>query len=264
MIPRRKRPESVAHPNQHDRIHASRYSQSLLQLARQRRHGRRAGPDRHQLRDLGHRRHFPRLRPVDASPRSAAPKSGSSSSASSISDRLQQLGRQLGRPITPDQARALGLDRQLLGQMIAETALDERARAAAARRLRRRDRAPRSPRIRPSAGLTGQFDRSRFEYDASATIGYTEQRFVAEQRRHAAAPAARRHGQRRPAACRRPRSKRSTATRTSSAPSNMSCSDRAQAGDIPAPTPEVLAKYFEERKVAVPRAGIPQGRWCWR
>ena len=26
-------------------------------------------------------------------------------------DRLQQLGRQLGRPITPDQARALGLDR---------------------------------------------------------------------------------------------------------------------------------------------------------
>ena len=41
---------------------------------------------------------------------------------------MQQLGRQLGRPITPDQARALGLDRQLLGQVIAETALDERAR----------------------------------------------------------------------------------------------------------------------------------------
>src|SRR5919107_2835435 len=44
-------------------------------------------------------------------------------------DRLQQLGRQLNRPILPDQAKALGLDRQLLGEVIAETALDERARA---------------------------------------------------------------------------------------------------------------------------------------
>src|SRR5690349_14971491 len=43
-------------------------------------------------------------------------------------DRLQQLGRQLGRPISPDQARALGFDQQLLGQLVSETALDERAR----------------------------------------------------------------------------------------------------------------------------------------
>src|SRR5690348_18420796 len=44
-------------------------------------------------------------------------------------DRLQQLGRNIGRPILPDQARALGLDRQLLQQLIGDTALDERARA---------------------------------------------------------------------------------------------------------------------------------------
>ena len=68
---------------QHERFHASRYSQSLRQLARPRRHGRRPRPDRHQLRDLGHRRHFPRLRPRRPWPRSAAPKSASSSSASS-------------------------------------------------------------------------------------------------------------------------------------------------------------------------------------
>src|SRR5215475_15567066 len=43
-------------------------------------------------------------------------------------DRLQQLGRQVGRPITPDEARARGLDRQLLGQLIAEAALDEQAK----------------------------------------------------------------------------------------------------------------------------------------
>ena len=43
-------------------------------------------------------------------------------------DRLQQLGRQVGRPITPDEARARGLDRQLLAQLVAETTIDEQAK----------------------------------------------------------------------------------------------------------------------------------------
>src|SRR6202042_313035 len=43
-------------------------------------------------------------------------------------DRLQQIGRQFGRPLTPDQARAFGIDRQVLQQMIAEGELDEDAR----------------------------------------------------------------------------------------------------------------------------------------
>src|ERR1700755_2876640 len=43
-------------------------------------------------------------------------------------DRLQQIGRQFGRPLTMDQARAFGLDRQVLQQTIAEAALDEKAR----------------------------------------------------------------------------------------------------------------------------------------
>lgn len=43
-------------------------------------------------------------------------------------DRLQQYGRQLGRPITSDQARAAGLDRQILSTLVAEAVLDERAR----------------------------------------------------------------------------------------------------------------------------------------
>ena len=43
-------------------------------------------------------------------------------------DKLQQLGRQFGRPLTMDQARAFGLDRQVLQQTIAEAALDEEAR----------------------------------------------------------------------------------------------------------------------------------------
>src|ERR1700685_1630229 len=43
-------------------------------------------------------------------------------------DKLQQISRQFGRPLTPDQARAFGLDRQVLQQTIAEAALDEEAR----------------------------------------------------------------------------------------------------------------------------------------
>src|ERR1700710_2629687 len=43
-------------------------------------------------------------------------------------DKLQQLGRQFGRPLTMDQARAFGLDRQVLQQTIAERTHDEEAR----------------------------------------------------------------------------------------------------------------------------------------
>ena len=43
-------------------------------------------------------------------------------------DRLQQLGRQLGRPITQDQARELRVDQLLAAQLVAEAALDQRAR----------------------------------------------------------------------------------------------------------------------------------------
>src|ERR1700688_846831 len=43
-------------------------------------------------------------------------------------ERIQQLGRQVGRPITPDQARGMGIDRQVLNQLVAESTLDEQAK----------------------------------------------------------------------------------------------------------------------------------------
>src|SRR6476619_1431595 len=43
-------------------------------------------------------------------------------------DRPQHRLRQVVRPVAIDQARAFGFDRQVLGQLIGETALDERAR----------------------------------------------------------------------------------------------------------------------------------------
>src|SRR5215510_5451112 len=160
-------------------------------------------------------------------------------------DRLQQLGRQIGRPISPDQARALGFDQQLLGQIVAEAALDERARQL---RLGLPDsevakRITEDPTFR---GFNGQFDRSRFE-QIIRSAGYTEPRFVAEQRRLSL--------------------RRQLADAISgqvSVPQTMAdmvsryegeqrsleyvVLDRSKAGDIPPPTTEQLSQYFDQHK----------------
>src|ERR1700710_2008125 len=96
-------------------------------------------------------------------------------------DRLQQLSRQFGRPLTMDQARAFGLDRQVLQQTIAEAALDEQARRLG---LAQSDEETRrmifsDPNFK---GVSGAFDPQRFQ----ATIrqfGFTEQRYIADQRK---------------------------------------------------------------------------------
>ncbi len=161
-------------------------------------------------------------------------------------DRLQQFGRRLGRPLTPDQVRALGLDRQLLGQLVAETALDERVREL---RLGLSDAEIASaitsdPNFR---SIGGQFDRLRFE-QTIRQAGFTEPRYVAEQRRILL----RRQivetltgGLNPPtvalAAVDRYRNEQRSIEYAALGP--------AQAGNIGAPTPEALAKYFEERKI---------------
>src|SRR5437763_15320576 len=96
-------------------------------------------------------------------------------------EHLQQLGRRLGRPISADQAQALGLERQLPQQMMAEATLDERARQL---RLNLSD-AEIARQITTDAnfrGPTGQFDHFRFQQMIRAA-GFTEARYAAEQRR---------------------------------------------------------------------------------
>jgi len=96
-------------------------------------------------------------------------------------DRLQQVSRQLGRNITMDQARALGLDRRLIQQILAEFVLDEKVRqlglAVSDAEIRRRIMA--DPMFQAP---NGQFDKQRFDA-LLRNGGFTEQRFVAEQRR---------------------------------------------------------------------------------
>jgi peptidyl-prolyl cis-trans isomerase D len=162
-------------------------------------------------------------------------------------DRVQQIGRQLNRPILPDQARALGLDRQLLNEIIAETAMDEQARAMRLN-VSDADLARRITDAPDFKGINGQFERARFDAYLRNT-GNSEARFMAEQRKIALRA-------------------QLMSTVSGEAPVPKAALDAfnrfqneergieyvtlgpAQAADIGEPTPEVLAKYFEARKVA--------------
>lgn len=161
-------------------------------------------------------------------------------------DRLQQIGRQFGRPLTPEQARAFGLDRQVLQQTIAEAALDENARRLG---LGQSDEQIRQlimndPNFK---GVDGKFDANRFQA-VIRNFGYTEQRYVAEQRR----VALRRQitgtiG----AGLEPPKAMLEAATRFQNEQRAIEFVrlDSGQAGTIEAPSPEVLAAYFEDHKV---------------
>jgi peptidyl-prolyl cis-trans isomerase D len=97
-----------------------------------------------------------------------------------FNDRLQQI-RMAGQSITPQQAHDIGLDRQILGQLMGFAALDQEARSLG---LGISDDALRE-RIRqdPSfRGANGQFDPATFQARIMQQ-GYNESRFVAEQRR---------------------------------------------------------------------------------
>jgi peptidyl-prolyl cis-trans isomerase D len=96
-------------------------------------------------------------------------------------DKLQQIGRQFGRPLTMEQARAFGIDRQVLQQTIAEATLDEEARRLG---LGQSDaETMRTIFSDPNfKGAGGKFDPARFQ----ATLrqfGFSEQRYVADQRK---------------------------------------------------------------------------------
>jgi peptidyl-prolyl cis-trans isomerase D len=160
-------------------------------------------------------------------------------------ERLQQLGRSFGRPLTSEQARAFGLDRQVLQQTIAEAALDEEARRMGL--AQSQEETMRLIYNDPNfKGLGGKFDPARFQ----ATIrqfGYTEQRYLAEQRRL---------GLRRQiantvsAGVEPPKVLLDAMTRFQNEQRSMEYVklEAAQAGTIEAPSPEALAAYFEERK----------------
>jgi peptidyl-prolyl cis-trans isomerase D len=161
-------------------------------------------------------------------------------------DRLQQFSRQAGRPITPEQARTMGLDRLVIAQLVSEMVLDERARALGLN-LSPEEVAKHIMADPAFKGPGGQFDRLRFD-QLIRNAGYTEARFVAEQRRQllrrelAGTIAS---GMTAPKALVDAVNRYQNEQRTI----EYVLLTRAQAGEIPPPSPEALAKYFDERKV---------------
>lgn len=160
-------------------------------------------------------------------------------------ERLQQLGRQVGRPITPDEARARGFDRQLLGQLVAETTIDEQTKRL---RLGLADaeiakRITSDPSFR---GANGQFDRARFE-QIIRQAGFTESRFIEEQRR---TMLRKQIAQGITGDLKVPSTALAVLNQYQNEKRQIEyvALEAAQAGEIAAPTPEVLNKYFEDRK----------------
>ncbi len=161
-------------------------------------------------------------------------------------ERLQQISRQAGRPISPDQARALGINQQVLGQLVAETTLDEQAKAwrLGIGTSEIADRITSDPNFR---GGNGKFDHARFE-QVIRQAGFTEGRYIEEQRR---VILRRQIGQSIGGDLRVPMTALDALNQYQNEKRSIEylALGPAQAGDIPAPTPEVLGKYFEERKV---------------
>jgi peptidyl-prolyl cis-trans isomerase D len=161
-------------------------------------------------------------------------------------EKLQEIGRQLGRPLTAEQIRGLGFDRQILAQLTSDVALDERARAL---RLNLSDAeiARRITTLPDFQTPAGAFDAARFR-EAIRQAGFTEQRFVAEQRRTSV------RSQLSGTVMGGPLVPRAAIEAMDRYQNEQRSAEyillgHAQAGDVPPPTPEALAQYFDQRKI---------------
>lgn len=160
-------------------------------------------------------------------------------------DRLQQIGRQYGRPLTMEQARAFGFDRSVLQQMLAEAAMDEDAR-----RLGLGQSDAETMRVifdDPTfKGPNGAFDPQRFQA-IIRNAGFTEQRYLADQRRvslrHQIAGTV-------SSGLETPSTMVDALSRFQNEQRSIEYIklDQAQAGTIDPPSPETLASYFDEHK----------------
>ena len=160
-------------------------------------------------------------------------------------DKLQQIGRQYGRPLTTDQARAFGIDRQVLQQTIAEAALDEQAR-----RLGLGQSDAETMRVIFSdpnfKGVNGNFDPQRFQA-VIRQFGFTEQRYIADQRK---VSLRRQIAGTISAGLEPSKAMIEALSRFQNEQRNIEYVklDAAQAGTIDPPSPEALAAYFDDHK----------------
>lgn len=160
-------------------------------------------------------------------------------------NQLQQLTRRFGTVISPEQARAIGLDQQVVNNLVTEAVMAEEAKKLG---LSVSDQlVARSIMENPAfRGSDGQFNRALFD-QALRNAGLSEAGFVQEQRQ----AMARLHLAQGlagdvtvPTAAREAMHRYTSEHRTAS----YLILDPALAGDIPAPTPEQLTGFYNERK----------------
>src|SRR6202790_5216863 len=160
-------------------------------------------------------------------------------------ERLQQIGRQFGRPLTMEQARGFVLDRQVLPQTIAEAALDEEARRLGLGQSN--DETMRMIFNDPSfRGVNGAFDPARFQ-TVIRQFGFSDERFIAEQRR---VSLRRQIAGTITAGLEPPKVLMEALARFQNEQRSVEYVklDAAQAGTIDPPSPETLAAYFDDHK----------------
>ncbi len=160
-------------------------------------------------------------------------------------NQLQRIQRQARRAITNEEARAIGLDREVLSQLVAQAALDQKARQLGLA-MGEEELAKTILNDANFKGPNGQFDRNRFT-SALRDFGYSERAFANERRQdylrqeilqavagNLVVPNAMLD------AINRYRNETRSVDYIVLPPS--------AAGAIPPPTPEQLQKYFDERK----------------
>ncbi|KQT99001.1 peptidylprolyl isomerase [Methylobacterium sp. Leaf469] len=162
-------------------------------------------------------------------------------------NQLQRYQSQTRRTLTPDQARALGLDRQVLAQLVSEASLDQQTASlglsipdAAVLRAIREEKS--------FQGADGKFDPSLF-FQTLQRAGLNEATFVREQRSVAArlqlaeAVASDLHV---PAALREAVHRYTTERRAVA----LMMLPPSLVGEIPAPTDDAIKTFYEENKFA--------------
>lgn len=160
---------------------------------------------------------------------------------------LQRLGRQFRTVISPEQARAFGLDQQVVNNLVTDAVLAEKAREMG---LSVSDQLVAASIMNNPAfkGADGQFNRALFD-QALRNINLSEGGFVQEQR----SAMARLHLAEAiagdinvPLAAKEALNRYATERRAAS----YLLLTAAMAGDVPAPTEEQLQTFFNERKSA--------------
>jgi peptidyl-prolyl cis-trans isomerase D len=162
-------------------------------------------------------------------------------------ERLRVLGSQVGRNIANDQARALGLDRQILSEVIAENTFDESGRSLGLR-ISDADLIKRIHANPAFLNASGQFDPNRFEEVLRAN-NYSEARYLAVERRFALRQQI---GRAITGDILAPEVLGNAIRRFESEERSVQFVrlDKNSAGAIPTPTPEQVSEYYDSRKAA--------------